>query len=48
MTQGRHRGIDSPARRGHSFPHMLRSFAYYFFAFAGFFAPRTMGGCLEA
>jgi hypothetical protein len=42
------RGIDSAGGRRHLSAHMLQSYAYYFFAFAGFFAPRNMGGCLEA
>jgi hypothetical protein len=37
--------LDPP---GHFFPQMLSYAAYYFFAFAGFFAPRDAGGYLEA
>ncbi len=44
MTWRRERGVDSSRAPRHLSFHMLRSFAYYFFAFAGFFAPRTMGG----
>lgn len=36
------------AGAGHSSTQMLSYAAYYFFAFAGFFAPRHTGGYLEA
>jgi len=48
MTWLRERGVDSPRPPRHLSPGMLRTFAYYFFAFAGFFAPRTKGGYLDA
>lgn len=48
MTRAGERGVDTAQGRGHLSAHMLRSAAYFYFAFAGYFAPRTMGGCLDA
>lgn len=48
MTLGGKRGIDSAAQLTHFCPHMNRYAAYYFFGFAGYFAPRTQGGCPDA
>lgn len=53
---GRRRGMTRPAAPGidtapsdrHSFRHMLRTAAYFYFGYFGFFAPKTMGGCLDA
>jgi hypothetical protein len=44
MTWRNEAGVDSGARRGHFSAQMLRMFAHYFSAFAGFFAPRNTGG----
>lgn len=49
MTQPRDRGVDTPAPARHPFARpMIRAAARFFFAFAGYFAPRNPGGRLQA
>ena len=48
MTRPGKPGIDSLPPPRHSSPHMLRTAAYFFFGYFGFFAPKSMGGCLDA
>lgn len=48
MTLAPQPGVDRAGPPRHSCLHMNRYAAAYFFAFAGFFAGRTTGGCLDA